>query len=217
MRKKKFSKDRAQKVNTEIKQAKKINKKMLIIVGFILFTMVFSAIAISFFNRGNSGPTVEKIEYNGFKFRNINNIWSSTINGIQYNFEYSPADVKDIKSIDLKIQDFNRKIYLLFDPGEFNENSKELLRLRIFLLGLNPSVNLACIKEDDCGDLPIINCDAESESDPGADFVYLKIGENTQIYKEGICVVLESKKGMEVAVINRFMYNLFGVIDEKES
>lgn len=212
MKKIRFSKNRIEQRNEIQTDGKKKNKSRLIMVGFILFTMIFSAIAISFFYRTESPANTagNEIKYQDFKFRDAGGYWISNINGADYEFEYSPSEVENIVSVSLVSGDFNQKLYILFDPSEFNENSQELLRLKVFLLRFSQSVNLACIREEGCGNLPIVNCKGSSKA------VYLSIGENMNIYKEDNCFVLNSKKGMELFVINRFMYGLLGVIDGEE-
>ncbi len=202
MKKKKYSKNRLQQ-EASVNKVKSKNKYAIAFAAIVLFVMVFSILAIKL---GNTNEEIETLEYNGFKFSINGNIWVSKINGIDYNFEYNPKDLEGINSIELKDYGFNTKIYLLYDPIENNHNDYEIQRLRQFLASKG-TVNLACIKEEGCGDLPIIDCRNTNKA------VYLKVSDKNEIYNEENCTVLSAVKEEELKVINRFIYGVLGVIN----
>lgn len=204
MRKRKLSKDRIETILPKEKKQKRVSSSA-IIVGVIIFIMVFSSIAIGFFYNPGSDISENSVEYGGFTFTDRGNGWFVDINGNEYGFEYGPFFVENVKSIDLKNEEFSNRVYVAFDPSEFSENSDEIFRLRQFLQSRGIAANPACIKEEGCGDLPIVSCDNQ-------DVIYLDSGENTQIYKDKECIVLESKPGEELQAINRFMYGVLGVM-----
>lgn len=203
MKKRKLSKNRLEEREATVKKPKKLSN--LIFVGIILFVMVFSILAIKL---SDNSEEKQELEYNGFKLFNKGNGWVINVNNIEYGFEYSPQDVEDIKSFDLKNELFSTKVYVLFDPDNFSSNSLELLRLRQFLLTRTDSVNFACTKEQGCEDLPILDCRNPNK------LVYVKIGEKTQIYKEDNCIVLQAINKEQLMIINRFMYGVLGVIND---
>ena len=210
MRKKKLSKIRAQQYSQIETKPDKGKRTATIVVGVIIFLMVFSSIALSFFYSSRSGDvnpenSANEVDYNGIKFKTEGNSLIANIDGKDFSFEYSPGSLQDIEVSNITNQDLSQKTYLLFDPSEFSESSLELFKLRQFLTSLGNSNSLACTKENGCGDLPIKSCSSNNK------MVYLKLGANTKIYKEDNCFVLQAKVGDELRVINRYEYLTLGV------
>jgi len=176
-----------------------------ILVGLILFIMIFSSVAIAFFNSSPATEDNSIIEYNGFKFRNDGSGWFLNINNREYGFEYPPVALENVKSADLKEESFSIGDYILFDPADFSDTDYEIGRLRDFFLARGAFVSVGCVKTENCNGLPVKSCDNTRA-------VLLRRGENTQIYKENKCIVLEAREGEEITVINRFMYGILGVM-----
>ena len=205
MRKRKFSKNREIIDKKDLKTSFFSGKNVpLFVVSGILLIMILSIFAVGF--GGDSVSETNKLEYKGYNFVNREGIWTININSVKHNFEYSPNDVETVSSINFKNINFPVKTYLIFNPDEFSENSLELARIRQFLFYKGISTSLACIKEQNCGDLPIVDCNTYEN------VIYFKNGETTQIYLNNKCIVLESVPGNEVKIINRFMYDLLGII-----
>ena len=205
MKKKKFSKS---KITTEsISEVKTslFNKRniALFVVGGIVLIMILSVFSVGLGN--DNGINSDSLEYNGYELINKEGIWLVKVNGVDYSFEYSPNELEDIKTVDLSNVLSLRKVYLVFNPEEFSENSLELARLRQVFYSKNIPSSLACIKEKGCGDLPIIDCSS-------SDSVYLRNGNKSEIYKEGGCFVLEAILGEEPIIINRFIYGLLDIM-----
>lgn len=205
MKKKKFSKNRLQQETDKSIKVKSKRNYIFIFVGIIIFTMVFSILAIKLGNT-DTGEETEKLEYNGYTFSVSGSVLISKINGVDYGFEYSPKDVEDIESISLKNEVLNQKIYLLYDPLE--NNAFEIQKLKQFLVSKGASVNLACTNEEGCGDLPILDCRNANKA------VYLKTGSKNEIYTEENCIALSMLKGEELKIVNRFIYSALGVIND---
>ena len=200
MKKIKFSKNR---VDGQISGEKKTQNKSrigLFIVGGLVLIMIISVFTIGL----GSEVQNEKLEYNGFELFNNGGLWM--IKGTQYGFEYGPNDLENIPSIDLGVEPLIGKIYMVFDPDEFSTDSREILRIRQFLTSKGVISSSACIKEEGCEDIPIIKCNETNK------IIYLKNGNETKIYKDDNCIILESKIGEEPLVINRFMYGVLGVM-----
>ncbi len=175
-----------------------------IIVGFILFTMIFSSVTIAFFN---SSPDVDNslLEYNGFKFRNDGSGWFVNVEEKEYGFEYPPAVLEDVESADFEREVFSIGDYILFDPAEFSDTDYEIGRLRGFFLVRGEFVSVGCVKTENCNGLPVKSCEDTMA-------VLLRRGDNTQIYKENKCIVLEAREGEEIMAVNRFMYGILGIM-----
>ncbi len=209
MKKKKLSKNRLQSVeNSDKKQKKKIIP--IIIMGFIVFIMIFSVLAITLFFNDDTAQNQDEVKYNGYIIAYNGNNYAVYVNNVNYPFEYPPIEVENIKSsINLKEEVFTPKAYLLFNPGEFQENSQELARIQNFLFNNGIITNLACSKEEGCGDLPIINCRNPNK------VVYIRNADQSSISNEENCIMLDFKEGEQLKVINSFMYRILGVINEK--
>ncbi len=204
MKKKKLSKSNIE--NSDF-SGNKPKRKLIghIIIFGIVFIMIFSIFALSLGN--NSDSNQDKIDYNGLEFVNRGNGWITEIDGINYGFEYAPNEVENIEAPDLKSESFSGKVYVLFNPDEFNAVSQELTRLRGFLAAKGAIANLACSAEEGCGDLPIVDCNNQNK------IIYLRNNNSTEIVMENNCIILNSNYGDEVKVINRFMYGILGVIN----
>lgn len=206
MKKRKFSKERT---NLEKPSEGTFSfgksKTGFIIVAGIIFIMVFSLFAIGL-GSDDENYSGENLEYNGFNLTNIQGVWYLDLLGIRFGFEYSPVELESLESVDLSSERFSGRSYVVFDPEQFSEASLEINRLRGFLMIMNDVVSPACIKEEGCGDLPIVDCEDDVLK------VFIRNGENSSISKEGSCIVLDSKYGEEQLVINRFMYGILGVM-----
>ncbi len=202
MKRRKLSKDRLGVTNSGGAKAKKKNFSA-IIVGAIIFIMIFSSIAIAFFNSSQNTDD-SSVEYNGFRFRNEGNGWFTNINGVEYGFEYPPYVLENVETANFGYE-FGTGDYILFDPAEFLDSDYEIGRLKSFFLLKGNFISSGCVKSEGCTNLPVKSCEEVNA-------VLLRRGENTQIYKEDNCLVLESREGEEMAVINRFMYKILGIM-----
>lgn len=155
-------------------------KTKVLLAIFIAIIMVSSILGIISYS--SDDVKVNTLDYNGKSFDLINGKFFLDIDGKNYVFDNSPYDLEDLNA------DFNLesdKYYLLFNPLEKDNNMEyfmQKLYLTLSLQGIN--VQLACDREEDCDySLPIKNCDDYS--------FYFKRSENTKIYKENNCIVLE--------------------------
>ncbi|MBI2148625.1 hypothetical protein HYU23_03010 [Candidatus Woesearchaeota archaeon] len=203
MKKKKFSKtktgfsDDLPTNKTSIFNKKNIG---LFVVSGIVLIMIISIFTISL---GNPAAVENLAEYNGFKLKNINGLWNIKINNIDYVFEYSPNDLQSVDSAGL---DLGNKVYISYDTGGFSYDSPELLRLKQFLALTGRTAFFACLKEDGCGNFPLIDCSNVNK------VIYFTNGNKTQMYNDNNCIILEAVPGEESLIINKFMYLVLGVI-----
>ena len=177
-----------------------MNSKIILTL-FIAFIMITSVIGF-IWSSGSGEETYEVIEYNGYEFKNINGRYLVEVNSNEYVFDNSPYDLEDLDA-DFSLE--SDKYYLLFNPSERDNNIDyfmQKLYLTLSYQGIN--VQLACDREEGCDpSLPIKSCDDYS--------FYLKKSENTKIYKENNCVVLEGDNvGLNMAVdkVNLVMLNV---------
>ncbi len=208
MKKRRFSKDNLVSSQSNIVHRSFLNSKnfgTVVVIGIILI-MVFSAFAIGYYNDGNN---VNTVEYNGLKFTNRDGVWVFNLNNAQYGLQYLPSEVENIESISLSNENFGDRIYLIHNPDQFPEDSLELNNLRDFLVSRSNLVFLACSKFDGCGDFPVLSC-----KDVNNTAISLINGNQTKIYKQDNCVVLEARPGEENLLFTRLIYSLLRVIND---
>ncbi len=202
MKKKKLSKDRVFDIQSSKNESFFKKNIGLIVVGGIVFLMVFSVFAVSI-GRSDDLSSQKEFDYKGHKIINKNGIFYIK-DQLDYGFEYSPLDLENIMTIDFK-SELSGKVYLAFDPDQFSQDSLELDRIKKFLFSRGLVVSLSCIKEKGCGDLPVVNCNNINK------VIYFKNSDKTDITKQDNCIILESKKSEEILIINKFIYAALGV------
>jgi len=175
-------------------------KTKVLLAIFIAIIMVSSILGIISYS--SDDVTVSTLDYHGKSFSLINGKFFLEVNGNNYVFDNSPYDLEDLDA-DFSLE--SDKYYLLFNPSERDNNIDyfmQKLYLTLSYQGIN--VQLACDREEGCDpSLPIKSCDDYS--------FYLKKSENTKIYKENNCVVLEGDNvGLNMAVdkVNLVMLNV---------
>ena len=204
MKKKKYSKEAANSSNQVI-QSRNIFKNKGLWGLFFIILMIGSVLSLGFFNSDNN-EGANKMEYNGYLFVNNGQGWITNIQGQQVAFEYLHNELQDTKAENLKIN--NNEIFLAYLPEEFNENSYEIMRLKGLLSIKGISAFPACLQDEGCGDLPIKQC--------GENTIIIKAGEQNKGYFNGKCYVLEGKNNDLIKIMNKFIYKIYGIIDENE-
>lgn len=172
----------------------------------IFIVVIMTSSTIGYLWTGNQKEQ-NRVEYNGFTFYRSQGFWFTRINDQQYNFQYLPEDVLNISSTGTL--GIGEKIYLAYDPSETELNTRypfsilsELLRDK----GVRPVY--ACIAEENCPDIPIVDC---NETD--APIVLFIKGEESRMYNEEQCLIVEIKDNQDVVrVTEKMMYDLLGVI-----
>jgi len=173
------------------------NKKFLIsLVGiFIILVMVGSYLNVG-------GDNEKRVNYGGYNFIKTDKGWMTYIGNSAFLFSFMP---KDLEEINMPQFNLGNKIYILFDPEERNEASYEVQRLSYMLDYKGIKAFPACIKEEKCGNIPILNCDSQNS------IIYLKSG-NNKAYIDKNCLVFEGDKEYQSKLIDRFSYGLLGVM-----
>ena len=173
----------------------RIKKRKLILPFFIIFTMVFSVLSFSLFNTSSSSSSIS--EYKGHKFRSVNNVWVTNINGNEV------VIFNDPNSLDIDIDGFTtksiNKLYLSRNPpGSITNELRGLGNLIPFSgIGLVDS----CFEDiEGCEDFPLKSC-ADAISDVGV--FEVKISENNKIERSGNCLKIEGDRVFIIKVIDR--------------
>jgi len=107
------------------------------------------------------------VKYNGYTFNNVNGKWVLDFNGEPVSFDYLPNELNEIYTENLL---FGNKVYIAVDP-EDNINNYFIQRIKAILQYKGILAVNACIKEEGCGDIPVVGCDlGESICDNECDF-----------------------------------------------
>ena len=176
-----------------------------VMAWFIIIVMALSVLGYvggSFFSNTD---TNNKMEYNGFRLLKTNEQWTLKIADNKYNFQYSPPELENL-SLPAGINFNTAKIYLGFQPGHEVEVGRYINALAATIYNNNILAQQACIVEDGCPDIPIIDC----ENKKG---VILKSG-TAGFSQVDNCLVLKAEDGAEMQKLTeRLIYQLLGVMN----
>lgn len=190
---------------------KSIFTKKLILPIFLASTMVFSMFAIIL--SGSNDSEEEKgrfFEYGGYRFKNVGNIWTTTVNGREIALRYSPEILESLFE-DLDLSKFEtilgyKKVYLSISPGDSVE-----LPLQEFYFNMKqfiPNLFLSCVKDGEgCEELPLKSCEDATE-----DFmvIILKEGSEEKLSLTVIddCITLEGKERDLLILVDKIILQI---------
>ena len=192
------------------KDSDKKSKKTIYFVIVIVFLMVSSVVGFVIFSgAGNDNNEVNAdFEYNGYGFTKLNSGWLTKINQAEVYFDYLPTEVSEINYNKEEKLSISSKVYLAYDPAEKDSNMDFILgkvdqNLRI----LGYTTNLACINEQNCPDIPIVDCSNNQN------VLLIKIGNTNRIYKQDGCLFVEGEDIIGVSKSSdKFIYSITGVM-----
>lgn len=179
-----------------------MNSKIILTL-FIAFIMITSVIGF-IWSSDSSEDNFEVLEYNNYKFKNVNGKYLLEIDGNEYVFDNSPYEVSSVDFEDFSLG--SNKYYIIFNPDEKDLNMEySMQKLYLVLNSLGVDIQLACLIEEGCEeeDIPIKSCDDYA--------FYFKKSTGAKIYKDNNCVVIEGDNiGISKAVdrINMKLLNI---------
>ena len=192
-----------------MEEQKKFWSKRNIVALFIIIVMVGSSAGFIF---GRDEGYSSK--YNGFKFKLINNVWLTKINGKEVRFHLHPTEVENLSVSNDSIKKLDSpSIYFTFEAGK-NLQYIDMIRYE-FITSLQEQLNTYVASgvlnaTEAYKDFPVIDC-----INATADMPVLKLifSNETKAYSEGNCVIAEAQSEREMlAISDRIRYGLFGVI-----
>src|SRR3989344_5024516 len=194
------------KVKTYLEKDKPIFTKRFY---FILIGLCLSLLMVGSILQFGSGDeevvddnSLGVVKYNGYTFNNVNGKWVLDFNGEPVSFDYLPNEVNEIYTENLL---FGNKVYIAVDP-EDNINNYFIQRIKAILQYKGILAVNACIKEEGCGDIPIVGCNE------GKDVIFIKKGTESKIYKDASCLVFEGDNEGLIKDIDLLYYKLLGVL-----
>ena len=192
-----------------MKRKQKNNKRLNTFMAIFIAVIMVSSIAGMMW-----GDTDSQLSYNDHKFKRTDNQIYTKIAGETYFFYYFPTDLESLNtSNELKSEIANLQMfYLTFDPDSeslpYIENarfdlSNDLAKTEFFFAN-------AKTKESELYELPIITCENATSFVP---VIYFKDGERTGFFKEGNCIIAESKtKEGFLALKDKLLYIILGIM-----
>jgi hypothetical protein len=177
---------------------------------FIILIMISSSGAFIYdFYASNNKDNNSKQTYNGYKFEaTSSNTWQTTFNGQTLQFYYTPKELESINVKDINLD--TNKIYLAFNASDsdqvinFNRD-----RIRSILAYNNVIATPACIAEDNCPDIPIVDCKGNIP------VLYLKKLINStdiNINKQDNCYTVEAYNDGFNKFTDRLIYKILGIM-----
>lgn len=178
----------------------RVKKRNQIITGVVLMgLMLLSTIGYSFFSVDDTSSGNGKVKESGLEFSKVNGGWITKINGLDFNFQFLPSEVKDIPvTTSFTLSDYTGKTVYFVNSGSIA--SEILSNLNSYILRAQE----ACLKGEPCGkDLPIKDCSEKL-------IVYKegKEGSEANVYQDQNCVYLE---GESIKAADAFLYKILGV------
>lgn len=196
MKKRKYSKHLTQATGQEPLPRKK--KTLLYVLGgFIILLMVGSL--IGFFGNDTTTPDT----YGTFAFTPYGIGWATTLQNQNLVFAYHPQELAQYSHAPFPQSSL---YYLAFDPALTNENDQTLQRIKAYLDFTGKITYYACIREQGCGDLPIVTCKDTNT------VLYWKQGNTTQTFRDQNCYVLEHAPDNELLTTELAAYQILGII-----
>ncbi len=203
------------------KKKEDMEKDKIFIYGLIFLILVFGAFifGVRYVKLKKETPQIEIREYNGYVFKKYGDIWVTTIKvsdrlkGTETNYEilfhYTPDEVENIPTIkNMRNESVTpnlfldaKQIYLTFDPDSSGEVKSRILQSGVELAKVISNIYKKSAKSavtknvSEIPTAPIITCD---DIGPFTRVIYLNIGNETKIFSDHGCIVVQGTDGEEL-------------------
>lgn len=206
--------DNGTKIKTEKKEPSLKNDKLLLISILIIIGCILALILLPKIINNGSEDKIESVEYNGFVFEKYGSVWVTNVQIKDYvrgwdklyeiYFHYTPQEVEYIPSLQNSnndstapnlIMDANL-IYITTDPNYPASVILGGVEISKILGNIyKKQVKSALTKPDNRTNAPVKTCD---DIGPGIRIIHLKLGNETRIYSDNGCVVVEGVTPLDV-------------------
>ena len=160
--------------------------------GAIFIAGLFAMSIVGFIGVGNSNPvtgaaTSTSLYYNSYTFTKNGNYWQTSVNNIDFLFTSPPSalEVFEIPEDSSEIINFN-KIYLAYNP----EQSLDLSIIRFHAVSFFSNFNIrsfeACIEEEGCPNIPIVDCTEDHA------IIFIQDNDITEVTTKDNCIEVHS-------------------------
>jgi hypothetical protein len=185
------------------KEAEKRRKRnQWIIGGIMIIVMLGSTFGYAFYRLGGDTTDVNKIEYNGYKFTNQNDFWTTTIGNYEFMFKYNPTQVERIENEGGALNYLNsysgKPLYI---SSEDYVAEVEIYRN---LGNIVQRFQGACLEEKDCPEnWPIKDC--------SNNFIIIKKANESRIYQNQSCAFIEGREENLTQITDEFLFWISGI------
>ena len=190
------------------------NKKKLtvmLISGFIVFSMVISIFAVIVDNQSNDNSN-----YNSHKIITTNTGYKTKINSNYQDFHYYPSELERINldsGIITKLKN-SQAVAFIFDPKENVTENLQYIDLIRYETGLqfDKPTYFGVTSNSTKYTLPIVTCDNATAEIP---FILINISSNTSFTVSSSnpnCIIMNAKLKELLATKDRLIYTYYGIM-----
>ena len=195
-----------------MKKEKRFKKEQLM-VYFIAFIMISSIFGVMFYGFSGGGT---KVDYNEFIFSKEEggNKWSIEIEGKKIFFDYFPTEVGQF-NISAELINKMLNTMEIDITYEVNSTKKEIFAyigydMQQQLANKDIYVRPGFTTESEY-DVSVITC---ADATAVVPVLYIQESNETKIYSEGNCVILEAKSDFDfIKLKDRILYGIFGIME----
>ena len=189
---------------------KENKKKQALLSIFIAIIMVSSILG---YMLGRDEP--DSVNYGKYKFYPKNFLWATKIQSKEYEFNNLPTSVENInisKGIFVRIKG-TLEVDSTYDENSSFSQEMALTQHELSLL-LKSYTNIYLrngLTKKNSYNLPVITCEDATDLIP---VLYFKIANETQIYQDGNCIMVEARNGAEfLRIKDRIAFGILGIIE----
>lgn len=170
-------------------------------LALFVFSSLWYAISVG------EGQESETVDYYGYKFYKLDQGWKTILGTQQLVFRYNPTQLENISLANVELPLSEQKVYFAYSPGDIAfDNEMGMLGSIFVSKGVRPVK--ACIGEEGCPNVPIVDCNDEEYKK-----IYFKEGNNSKIYLDGSCTVLEAEDRLSMEMlVERLYYRILGIM-----
>jgi hypothetical protein len=180
----------------------------------IIILMVGSVFGVMFYGFSNDQSS---FNYNGYKFKVLQNRFSTKIDGNQIYVYTHPEDIKNMnysKEISDKLVS-SQAFVMSFDPNDPNIQVIELLRVEISDLIAQGSIEKfivpAMTNTSEEYNLPIITCKNATQTQP---VILIKTSDSAQGSLEGNCIIFDTEFPTDILRVRDYLVlSLTGILE----
>lgn len=179
-----------------------------IIIAALFGLSFMGYIGISSSPDASPSTSTNIVEYNGLTFTQVEGYWITNLNGEDIYFLYPPTELEtiDVPNNTVELLSYS-KIYFVYDPNQQLVLSNIYSRAYSFFSYLGIQNQLACTQEENCPDIPIIDCEEDHA------LIFLE-DEESFIQSNNYCLELHAEDLNTIQMqLERTLYTILGIME----
>ncbi len=180
--------------------AKKQRRNNLIMGIGLIVIMFISVVGYGLMGRDDeSSSSGNKIIFRGFEFDNINNLWVTQINDLQFIFRNDPREVISIEGqVNYANVYSGKPLYLS------SEDEGSTIEIASNFNQIAQRIQEACTEDEICeDDLPIKDC--------ANNFIIIRESNETSVVQNASCVFIQGEKDNLLNITDGFLLKVMGI------